>query len=104
MVTAASCADAAVVLADATKLQWQNPDMELLPQTRRHSLLVNLLRVPSIVFAVNKLAAVEDPAVAFTNIGGALKRFAQAADIAMRAIVPISALKGHNVVEAQPGW
>ncbi len=60
MVTAASSADAAVVLVDATKLDWKNPALELLAQTRRHSLLVNLLRVPSIVFAVNKLDAVED--------------------------------------------
>jgi sulfate adenylyltransferase subunit 1 len=104
MVTAASSADAAVVLVDATKLQWQNPELELLPQTRRHSLLVNLLRVPSIIFAVNKLDAIEDPAVAFKNIQGALEAFTSAARIAVRAIVPISALKGHNVVEAQPGW
>ncbi|HSI55428.1 MAG TPA: GTP-binding protein [Ramlibacter sp.] len=104
MVTAASSADAAVVLVDATKLQWQDAGLELLPQTRRHSLLVNLLRVPSIVFAVNKLDAVEDPAVAFRNISGALQAFAGAAGIAIRAIVPISALKGHNVVEPQPGW
>jgi sulfate adenylyltransferase subunit 1 len=104
MVTAASSADAAVVLVDATKLKWQDPGMELLPQTRRHSLLVNLLRVPSIVFAINKLDAVEDPAAAFQNISGALARFAQAAGISVRATVPISALKGHNVVEPQPGW
>jgi sulfate adenylyltransferase subunit 1 len=104
MVTAASSADAAVVLVDATKLQWQNPGVELLPQTKRHSLLVNLLRVPSIIFAVNKLDAVEDPTVAFNNIHGALVSFAKAAGIAVRAVVPISALKGHNVVESAPGW
>jgi sulfate adenylyltransferase subunit 1 len=104
MVTAASSADAAVVLVDATKLQWQNPGMELLPQTRRHSLLVNLLRVPFIVFAVNKLDAVEDATVAFNNIAGALQAFTSAAGIAIRSIVPVSALKGHNVVEAMPGW
>jgi len=104
MVTAASSADAAVVLVDATKLKWQEPGLELLPQTRRHTLLANLLRVPSIVFAVNKLDAVEDPTVAFTNIRGALEKFTQAAGIAPRAVVPISALKGFNVVEARPGW
>src|SRR6187402_3664831 len=60
MVTAASSADAAVVLVDATKLKWQNPGLELLPQTRRHTLLAKLLRVPAIVFAINKLDAVED--------------------------------------------
>jgi sulfate adenylyltransferase subunit 1 len=104
MVTAASGADAAVVLVDATKLQWQNPGLELLPQTRRHTLLVDLLRVPSIVFAVNKLDAVEDAGVAFNNIAGALAKFTRAAGIDVRAVVPISALKGHNVVEAAPGW
>jgi sulfate adenylyltransferase subunit 1 len=104
MVTAASSADAAVVLVDATKLQWQSPRLELLPQTRRHSLLVNLLRVPSIVFAVNKLDAVEDPTAAFKNISSALAAFAEAAGIAVKAVVPISALKGHNVVDAAPGW
>ena len=104
MVTAASSADAAVVLVDATKLDWKNPAMELLQQTRRHSLLVNLLRVPSIVFAVNKLDAVEDPTLAFCNISAALAAFAQAAKIPVRATVPVSALKGFNVVDAKPGW
>jgi sulfate adenylyltransferase subunit 1 len=78
--------------------------VELLPQTRRHTLLANLLRVPSIVFAVNKLDAVEDATVAFNNIREALQAFVAAAGIEARAIVPISALKGHNVVEPQPGW
>ncbi|MBT9506759.1 GTP-binding protein [Rhodoferax sp.] len=113
MVTAASSADAAVVLVDATKLQWQTNALELLPQTRRHSLLVNLLRVPSIVFAVNKLDALEDAAkpettgqaaLAFVNIRHALEAFAKAAGITVTAIVPISALKGHNVVDAAAGW
>ena len=104
MVTASSSADAAVVLVDATKLDWQAALPELLPQTRRHSLLVNLLRVPSIVFAVNKLDAVANPALAFANISAALTQFAQHADIAFKAIVPISALIGHNVVEQNPGW
>ncbi len=104
MVTAASSADAAVVLVDATKLDWTTAAMELLPQTRRHSLLVNLLRVPSIVFAVNKLDAVEDATLAFDNIRSALTAFADAARIPVKAIVPVSALKGHNVVDASPGW
>jgi sulfate adenylyltransferase subunit 1 len=104
MVTAASSADAAVVLVDATKLDWQNPLPALLPQTRRHSLLVNLLRVPAIVFAVNKLDAVSDPVRAFANITASLERFALEAGIAVEAIVPVSALVGTNVVDAQPGW
>ena len=108
MVTAASSADAAVVLVDASKLDWQNPELELLPQTRRHSLLAHLLRVRSIVFTVNKLDAVEHveggAELAFANISAALNKFATAADITVAAIVPISALKGWNVVDSKAGW
>ena len=108
MVTAASSADAAVVLVDAIKLDWKNPSLELLPQTRRHSLLVNLLRVPSIVFAINKLDAVDDAALAYQNIEAALRKFAQEAGITITAMVPVSALKGWNVVDTtnadQAAW
>jgi len=104
MVTAASSADAAVVLIDAIKLDWSNPALELLPQTRRHSLLVNLLRVPSIVFAINKLDAVEDAALAYKNISAALAKFTQEAGIRVTTVVPVSALKGWNVVDSHEGW
>jgi sulfate adenylyltransferase subunit 1 len=104
MVTAASNADAAVVLVDATKLSWKDGPPALLAQTRRHALLVNLLRVPSIVFAVNKLDMADDPALAFANIQASLEHFAAQAGINVHAIVPISALVGYNVVDAQPGW
>ncbi len=106
MVTAASAADAAVVLVDATKLDWKDAGLKLLPQTRRHSLLLKLLRVPSVVFAVNKLDAVEDSKLAFANISGALGAFAADAGIAVTATVPVSALKGWNVVDgaADAGW
>ena len=104
MVTAVSSADAAVVLVDATKLDWQNPGLQLLPQTRRHSLLAHLLRVHSLVFAVNKLDAVADPAQAFANISSALQRFAQEAGITVATTIPVSALKGFNVVNREVGW
>ena len=104
MVTAASSADAAVVLVDATKLDAHAPGVTLLAQTRRHALLAALLRVPSLVFAVNKLDAVPDAATAFAHIRAALQTFAQHAGLAVRAIVPISALQGWNVVEPRAGW
>eukprot|EP00611_Tribonema_gayanum_P028662 TRINITY_DN7444_c0_g1_i4.p1 TRINITY_DN7444_c0_g1~~TRINITY_DN7444_c0_g1_i4.p1 ORF type:complete len:436 (-),score=165.70 TRINITY_DN7444_c0_g1_i4:148-1455(-) len=106
MVTAASSADAAVVLVDATKLNWADAALQLLPQTRRHSLLLKLLRVPSVVFAINKLDAVDDSTTAFNHIAAALRQFAAQAGIAVNAVVPVSALKGWNVVDAsdQPGW
>jgi len=106
MVTAASSADAAVVLVDATKLDWANAGLDLLPQTRRHSLLLKLLRVPSIIFAVNKLDAVADAALAFAHIRSALLAFAESAGLSVTATVPVSALKGWNVVDAatQANW
>jgi sulfate adenylyltransferase subunit 1 len=104
MVTAASSADAAVVLVDATKLDWQDAHLNLLPQTRRHSLLLKLLRVPSVVFAINKLDAVGNATLAYQNIQAALNKFAQEADIKVKAWVPISALKGWNLVDSQPDW
>ena len=104
MVTAASSADAAVVLVDAIKLDWGNPELQLLPQTRRHSLLLKLLRVPSVVFAINKLDAAGDAGLAYRNIAAALEKFTREAGIRVTAVVPVSALKGWNVVDSQPDW
>jgi len=110
-VTAASAADAAVVLVDATKLAWAAEvedgtvvKRELLPQTRRHTLLTHLLRVQSIVFAVNKLDAIADAGLAFERISAALNAFAEAAGVQVAAIVPISALKGWNVATRHADW
>jgi sulfate adenylyltransferase subunit 1 len=97
MVTAAAGSDAAVVLVDATKLDLAATSLELLPQTRRHALLAQLLRVRHIVFAVNKLDAVADAAAAFTRVRAALVAFAAEAGFAPAGIVPISALLGDNV-------
>jgi sulfate adenylyltransferase subunit 1 len=105
MVTAAAGSDAAVVLVDITKLDTQATPLVLLPQTRRHSLLAHLLRVPSIVFAVNKLDAVADPHQAFEAVSVALRAFAEQAGIAVAGIVPVSALRGDNVTQVlDTGW
>ena len=98
MVTAAAGSDAAVVLVDITKLDWTVQPLQLLPQTRRHALLAHLLRVPHIVFAVNKLDTVASPAAAFQATRMALQQFCHQAGIAEPAgIIPISALRGDNV-------
>ncbi|MBL8307492.1 MAG: sulfate adenylyltransferase [Rubrivivax sp.] len=99
MVTAAAGSDAAVVLVDITKLDLAARPVPLLPQTRRHSLLAQLLRVPGIVFAVNKLDAVADPGPAFAAVSEALNAFAKEAGIEVAGIVPVSALRGDNVTE-----
>ena len=105
MVTAAAGSDAAVVLVDITKLDLAAAEVPLLPQTRRHALLAQLLRVPSIVFAVNKLDAVADPASAFAAVSRSLEAFAAEAGIGVAAIVPVSALRGDNVtVPLEVAW
>ena len=102
MVTAASHADAAVLLVDATKLDWQSAAVALLPQTRRHALLVHLLRVPRVIFAVNKLDAVTDPERAYAAIVAALQQLADDAQLGQVSCVPVSALLGWNVVHSAP--
>jgi sulfate adenylyltransferase subunit 1 len=99
MVTAAAGSDAAVVLVDITKLDTTQKPVPLLPQTRRHALLAHLLRVPSIVFAVNKLDASADPAQAFNAVSESLRAFAQQAGIEVAGIIPVSALRGDNVTQ-----
>ena len=100
MVTAAAGSDAAVVLVDVTKLDWQNRPVRLLAQTRRHALLAHLLRVPNIVFAINKLDAVAEPGSAFAAVSQALQAFAIEAGIEASATVPVSALRGDNIAQA----
>ena len=99
MVTAAAGSDAAVVLVDITKIDLTALPITLLPQTRRHALLAQLLRVPSIVFAVNKLDAVANPGAAFATTRDALLAFAEQAGISVAAIIPVSALRGDNVTQ-----
>lgn len=102
MVTAAAGSDAAVVLVDITKLDLSQAEVALLPQTRRHSLLAHLLRVPSIVFAINKIDALAEPGAAqagFAKVSAALRAFAEQAGIAVTAIIPVSALRGDNVTQ-----
>ena len=97
MVTAAAGSDAAVVLVDITKLDTARRPLALLAQTRRHALLAKLLRVPSIVFAINKIDALADPGPAYAAVREALLGFAAQAGIDVAGIVPVSALRGDNV-------
>jgi sulfate adenylyltransferase subunit 1 len=66
--------------------------------------LCHLLRVQSIVFAVNKLDAIADAELAFERISEALASFAEAAGVNVAATVPISALKGWNVASRHADW
>jgi sulfate adenylyltransferase subunit 1 len=106
MVTAAAGSDAAVVLVDITKLDTDaalvgaGSPIKLLAQTRRHALLAQLLRVPSIVFAINKLDALANPEKAYQAVRAALLDFAAHANMHVAGVIPVSALRGDNVTHA----
>jgi len=60
--------------------------------------------VQSIVFAINKLDAIDDAELAFERISSALSDFTEAAGVRVTATVPISALKGWNVASRHANW
>jgi bifunctional enzyme CysN/CysC len=91
MVTGASTADLAVVLVDARN--------GLTEQSRRHTFLTTLLRVPHLVLAVNKMDLVDFSQSVFEAIRAEFSAFAARLDISDLTFVPISALYGDNVVE-----
>ena len=90
MVTGASTAGVAVILVDARK--------GVLTQTRRHSYLVSLLGIRSVVLAVNKLDLVDYSKEVFEGIERDYRAFAERIGLAKVACIPLSALKGDNVI------
>ncbi|HEY9573136.1 MAG TPA: GTP-binding protein [Pusillimonas sp.] len=95
MVTGASTAQVVIILIDATRVT----DGALLPQTKRHSALAQLLGLRHVIVAVNKMDLVDWDGQVFDRIGKAYAELAQTLGIANFHLVPISALKGDNVVE-----
>ncbi len=98
MVTAASTADAVVILIDASKIETRSDDDLLLPQSKRHTLIAHLLGVQHIIVAVNKMDLFQFNQVLFERIVKAYRQFAAPLSFTQLEFVPISALKGINVV------
>src|SRR5690606_26830288 len=96
MVTGASTAQAAIILIDASRAQ----DGTLLAQTRRHSALAALLGIRHIIVAVNKMDLIDWDRDAFERIRASYAGLASQLGIDEFHIIPISALKGDNVVRA----
>jgi sulfate adenylyltransferase large subunit len=90
MVTGASTADLGLVLVDARH--------GLTEQSRRHAVLLSLLRVPHLVLAVNKMDLVDYDQAVYDKIQSEFTSFATKLSIPDLEIIPISALKGDNVV------
>ena len=90
-ITGASTADVAIVLVDARH--------GVVEQTRRHTVLMSLLRVPHVVVAVNKMDLVGHDGARFDAISAEFEELAAALDIAEVTAIPVSALAGDNVVD-----
>ncbi|MGY2876228.1 sulfate adenylyltransferase large subunit [Marmoricola sp. URHA0025 HA25] len=90
MVTGASTADLGLVLVDARQ--------GLTEQSRRHAVILSLLRVPHLVLAVNKMDLVDFDQATFDRIHQEFTSFATKLNIPDLEVIPISALQGDNVV------
>src|SRR5262249_49056206 len=92
MVTGASNAHAAVILIDATR--------GVLPQSRRHTCIAALLGIQHVVAAVNKMDLVDYREEAFAEIAREFRKLAAQLGIANVYAIPVSALRGDNIVDA----
>ena len=91
MVTGASTANLAIILTDATK--------GVITQTKRHTFIVSLLGIKHIVLAVNKMDLVDYDETIFDTISKDYKQFITQLNVPDVECIPISALKGDNVVD-----
>jgi bifunctional enzyme CysN/CysC len=91
MVTGASTADVAVILVDARK--------GVIEQTRRHSYITAILETPHVVYAVNKMDLVDFAEERFDEIARELAELTSQLGLHDETAIPVSALKGDNVVE-----
>jgi len=90
MVTGASTADLGLVLVDARQ--------GLTEQSRRHAVILSLLRVPHLVLCVNKMDLVDFDQKIYDEIYREFTSFATKLNIPDLEVIPISALGGDNVV------
>ncbi|RVJ74116.1 sulfate adenylyltransferase subunit CysN [Sinorhizobium medicae] len=90
MATGASNADVALLLVDARK--------GLLTQTRRHSFILSLFGVKHVALVVNKIDLMDYSQEVFTRIEAEYRAFVTELGFASLAAVPISALRGDNIV------
>lgn len=94
MITGASTADCIVILIDA-----RNGVVE---QTRRHSIIASLLRIPHVVVAINKMDMVDNDKVVYDAIVQQYKPLAKQLELQDVYYIPMSALKGDNVIASSP--
>lgn len=97
-VTGASKSDVAMLLIDVMKLDFSQPTLTLLSQTKRHASLAGLLGLQHIVVAVNKMDAINFDAAKFARVVNACFDLAASLSINAFTAIPMSALDGDGVV------
>ncbi|CAJ0695004.1 sulfate adenylyltransferase subunit 1 [Ralstonia holmesii] len=100
MVTGASTAHAAIILIDATRVTTVDGKTELLAQTKRHSAIVKLLELQHVIVAINKMDLVDYSEARFNEIRTAYDALATQLGLRDVRYVPVSALRGDNIVHA----
>ena len=100
MVTGASTASAAIVLIDASQLNFNEKPLQLLPQTKRHSAILRQLNCPHILVAVNKMDLLDYSEEKFNAIVEVYCQLALQLGLKDVHFVPVSALLGDNLVYA----
>jgi sulfate adenylyltransferase subunit 1 len=100
MVTGASTAHAAIVLIDATRVAVKDGQAQLLPQTKRHSAIIKLLNLQHVIVAINKMDLIDFSEERFNEIRDAYGELASKLGLRDVRYVPVSALRGDNVVHA----
>ena len=90
MVTGASTANLSIVLVDARQ--------GVIEQSRRHTCIASLLRIPHLVVAINKMDLVDWSEERFHEIRDEFEQFLPRLDMKDVKFIPISALDGDNVV------
>ena len=101
MVTGASTAHSAIILIDATRVTKDDAGRTiLLPQTKRHSAIVKLLGLQHVIVAINKMDLIEYSEARFNEIRDAYVELARQLGLSDVRFVPVSALKGDNIVQA----
>ncbi|CAG9176027.1 Sulfate adenylyltransferase subunit 1 [Cupriavidus laharis] len=100
MVTGASTAHAAIVLVDATRVTVKDGRAELLAQTKRHSAILKLLELQHVIVAINKMDLVDYSEQRFNEIRAAYAELAEQLGLKDVRYVPVSALRGDNIVHA----
>ena len=100
LVTGASQSDVAVILVDATRVDFTTQPVTLLAQTKRHAAIVRLLGLRHVVVAVNKMDLLDFDQKAFEQIAQSIQDLAQKLGLPIPHLIPVSALLGDNVVSA----